>query len=140
MIRFACAALLAAASFLAWGQPSLSGAEAVAVRETIEAQLDAFRRDDAQRAYSLAAPEIRAQFGTAENFMDMVRSAYAVVYRPRSVQFEKLEIVDGEVFQPARLIDAQGQAWLALYSMTRQPDGAWRISGCQSARLPAQET
>jgi len=70
----------------------------------------------------------------------MVRSAYAVVYRPRSVQFEKLEIVDGEVFQPARLTDAQGQAWLALYSMERQPDGAWRISGCQLARLPAQET
>ena len=140
MRRFACAALLAAASFLAWGQPSLSGAEAVAVRETIEAQLDAFRRDDAQRAFSLAAPGIRAQFGTADKFMEMVRTAYAVVYRPRSVNFEEFEIVDNEIFQPVRLTDAQGQAWLALYSMERQPDGAWRISGCQLARLPAEET
>ena len=140
MRRFACAALLAAASFLAWGQPSLSGAEAVAVRETIEAQLDAFRRDDAQRAFSLAAPGIREQFGTAENFMQMVRTSYAVVYRPRSVKFETFEIVDDQVFQPVRMTDADGQAWVAIYGMERQPDGSWRINGCRLARLPERQT
>src|SRR4029079_3053932 len=120
MRRFACAALLAAASFLAWGQPSLSGAEEVALRDTIEASRYAFRRDDAQRAFSIAAPGIRAQFGTAENFMEMVRTAYAVVYRPRSVNFEEFEIVDNEIFQPVRLTDAQGQAWLTAHSMCRR--------------------
>jgi hypothetical protein len=132
--------LLAAAPFLAWGQPYLSGPDAAAVREVIEAQLDAFRRDDAQRAFSFAAPGIRQIFGTAENFIQMVRTSYAVVYRPQSVKFERFEVLDDEVFQPVRLTDAQGQAWIALYAMERQPDGSWRINGCQLARLTERES
>ena len=53
------------------------------MRAVIEAQLDAFRKDDAARAFSLATPGIREAFGSLENFMNMVRSAYAVVYRRR---------------------------------------------------------
>jgi hypothetical protein len=127
--------LLAAAPLLCWSQPYLSGPDAAAVRDVIEAQLDAFRRDDAQRAFSLAAPTIRSQFGTAENFMEMVRSSYAVVYRPSSVKFETFEIIDDQVVQPVHLADADGQAWLAFYVMQRQPNGDWRIAGCQIARL-----
>ena len=140
MKRLVCVLLLAAAPFLARAQPYLSGPEAAAVREVIAAQLDAFRRDDAQRAFSFAAPGIRQMFGTAENFMQMVRSSYGVVYRPQSVKFEKFEVVDDEVFQPVRMTDAQGQAWIALYAMERQPDGTWRINGCQLARLTERET
>jgi hypothetical protein len=133
--RFLCTLLLAAAPLLAWGQPYLSGPDAAAVREVIEAQLDAFRRDDAQRAFSFAAPDIRSQFGTAENFMAMVRASYAVVYRPSSVKFETFQIIDDQVVQPVRLADAQGQQWVAFYVMQRQPDSSWRIAGCQLARL-----
>jgi hypothetical protein len=140
MKRLWGALLLALAPFLAWAQPYLSGPDAAAVREVIEAQLDAFKRDDAQRAFSYAAPGIRQMFGTAENFVQMVRTSYPVVYRPRTVQFERFEVVDDEVFQPVRLTDAQGQAWLALYAMERQPDGTWRINGCQLARLGERET
>jgi ketosteroid isomerase-like protein len=135
MRRFLCAALLAAAPLLAWTQPYLSGPDAAAVREVIEAQLDAFRRDDAQRAFSFAAPNIRSQFGTAENFMEMVRTSYAVVHRPSSVKFEIFQIIGDQVVQPVRLADAGGEAWVAFYVMQRQPDGSWRIAGCQLARL-----
>jgi len=140
MKHFAGALLFVAAPLLACAQPYVSGPDAAAVREVIEAQIDAFRRDDAQRAFSFAAPGIRQQFGTAENFMRMVQASYAVVYRPQSVRFEKLEVVDDELFQPVRLTDAQGRAWIALYAMERQPDGSWRINGCQLARLTERET
>ena len=139
MKRLTVALLLTTAPLLAWPQPYLSGPDAAAVREVIEAQLDAFRRDDAQRAFSFAAPGIREQFGTAENFMQMVRTSYAVVHRPRSVKFEKLEVVDDQVFQPVRMTDADGQAWIAIYGMERQPDGSWRINGCRLARLSEKE-
>ena len=135
MRRFLCALLLAAAPLVSLGQPYLSGPDAAAVREVIEAQLDAFRRDDAQRAFSFAAPNIRSQFGTAENFIEMVRSSYAPVYRPNSVKFETFQIIDEQVVQPVRLADAGGQAWVAFYVMQRQPNGDWRIAGCQLARL-----
>ena len=29
-----------------------------------------------------------------------------------------------------RLTDADGGQWLATYSLERQPDKSWRISGC----------
>jgi hypothetical protein len=108
----------------------LSDADLRAVRATIEAQLKAFAADDAVRAYSLAAPAIRSQFGSAQNFLAMVREAYPVVYRPASTAFFKPEWVDDTVRQVVQMRDSAGRTWLATYQLQRQPDKAWRISGC----------
>jgi uncharacterized protein DUF4864 len=124
---------------LAPGQ-SVSPADARAVRAVIEAQLEAFRRDDAPRAFSYAAPGIRDSFGTPEKFMAMVREQYAVVYRPRSVSFEEPLMAGEDLVQPVRMTDGYGRAWMAIYPMAKQPDGSWRINGCHLARLPARET
>ena len=138
-------ALIATALVLALA-PALAGAQAVsdadarAVRQVIEAQLDAFKRGDAARAFSYAAPGIRDTFGTPEKFMAMVREQYAVVYRPRSVSFEEPLIVGEDLVQPVRMTDGNGHAWMAIYPMAKQPDGTWRINGCHLARLPARET
>ena len=61
-----------------------------------------------------------------------------MVYRPKSVQFEKPAVVDGEVIQPVRMTDADGESWIAFYPMQRQPDGRWRINGCQLERVRGQ--
>ena len=66
-------------------QAALSAADERGVREVVQAQLAAFAGDDAEKAFSYAAPNIRQSLGTAERFMAMVRSNYAVVYRPASV-------------------------------------------------------
>ncbi len=113
--------------------------DARAVRAVIEAQLDAFRKDDAAGAFSLATPGIRETFGSPENFMNMVRSSYAVVYRPTSVAFEAPVVIDGQIVQPVRMTDAEGRAWLAVYPMQRQPDGSWRTNGCQLGRLSGEQ-
>jgi Domain of unknown function (DUF4864) len=138
-------ALIATALVLALA-PALAGAQTVpdadarAVRQVIEAQLDAFKRGDAARAFSYAAPGIRDTFGTPEKFMAMVREQYAVVYRPRSVSFEEPLIVGEDLVQPVRMTDGYGHTWMAIYPMAKQPDGSWRINGCHLARLPARET
>jgi hypothetical protein len=118
---------------------SVSAADARAVRQVIEAQLDAFKRDDAPRAFSYAAPGIREAFGTPEKFMAMVREQYAVVYRPRSVSFEEPLMAGEDLVQPVRITDGDGRTWMAIYPMAKQPDGSWRINGCHLARLPARE-
>jgi hypothetical protein len=138
LLRTLCTLLLAVAPLLATAQSALSPEDARAVREVIEAQLDAFRRDDAARAFSLATPGIRETFGSPENFMEMVRRSYAVVYRPKSVAFEAPVVIDGQIVQPVRMIDAKGRAWLALYPMVRQSDGSWRTDGCQLGRLSGE--
>jgi hypothetical protein len=113
----------------------LPAADAAAIRAVITEQLEAFARDDGPRAFALATHGIRERFGSAAAFMDMVRTGYPVVYRPRSVHFEPAALVDGEVIQPVRMTDADGQAWVAFYPMQRQSDGRWRINGCQLERL-----
>jgi hypothetical protein len=134
-------ALLCALLLFAAGAPAaeVSKEDAAAIRKVISDQIDAFAHDDGPRAFSLATAGIRAQFGTPEVFMDMVRSQYAVVYRPKSVQFQAAEIVDGQVVQPVRMTDSDGQVWLAIYPMLRE-GGRWRTNGCLLHRLPGVQT
>ena len=119
---------------------AISREDALAIKAVISEQLDAFKHDDAGKAFSLATAGIRAKFGSAEVFLDMVRSGYPVEYRPASVTFEPPKIIEGEVFQPVRMTDAEGRAWIAVYPMQRQEDRTWRIDGCQRGRLPGRET
>ena len=121
-------------------QQAVPPEDARAVREVIQAQLDAFQHDDAPRAFALATPGIRRTFGSAENFLQMVRNSYAVVYRPRSVIFQAPQLLDGQVLQPVRFSDAEGRGWIAVYPMQRQPDGSWRTNGCQLEKLAGTET
>ena len=139
MARIFCTLLLALAPLVASAQDAVPPEDARAVREVIQAQLDAFRRDDAARAFALATPGIRETFGSAENFLDMVRDSYAAVYRPKSVLFQAPVVIEGRLIQPVRLTDAEGHGWIALYPMQRQPDGSWRTDGCQLARLSGTE-
>ncbi len=60
----------------------------------------------------------------------MVRSSYPVVYAPASVAFLKPEAQDADVIQRVQMTDHRGKSWLAIYSLQRQKDKTWRISGC----------
>jgi len=132
--------LLLALMPLTAGAQAVSREDAAAVRKVIEAQIDAFKKDDGRRAFSYATDNIRMTFVTPENFMEMVRTHYAVVYRPKSVAFETpVYAGDDDLVQPVRLTDAEGRAWMAFYPMQRGPDGVWRTNGCQLRRL-GQET
>lgn len=101
-----------------------------AAQQIVKAQLDAFAANDAERAFSYATDAIRAQFGTAAQFVRMVRGAYPVVYRPNGVIFLKPEFADDELVQPVHMTDPSGTTWLALYQLLRQADNSWRIGGC----------
>ena len=140
MRRLLATLVLAFAPAFATPQSVLSDPDVRAVREVIEAQLDAFGKDDAPRAFSYATEGIRQTFGNAEAFLQMVKASYPVVYRPKAVEFGPPLIAQGEVLQPVRMTDADGRNWLALYPMERDAAGAWRINGCRLARLAAQET
>jgi hypothetical protein len=125
--------LLVAATALAQGLSNLNSVERRAIRSVIEAQIGAFRADDGERAFGLAAPSIRGIFRTADNFMAMVRQGYEPVYRPRDVRFGDLVDVEQTQVQKVYVTAPDGKQVLALYSMERQADGSWRISGCMLA-------
>ncbi len=124
-------ALVASMLHLAAHAAPLPEADARNVRAVVQAQLKALAADDAKRAFSYAAGNIHEMFGTPDNFLAMVRSAYPMVYRPASVAFLKPELQDnGEVFQRVQITDGAGNAWLATYALDRQKDKSWRITGC----------
>lgn len=121
--------LVTAACSHAAGKP-LAAAEAKAVQAVVSAQLEAFARGDAVRAFSFASPEIRKAFSTPKRFMDMARLGYPPLFQPATVTFFKPEQAGKEVLQRVQLADDQGVLWVALYSLQRQPDRLWRITGC----------
>jgi hypothetical protein len=128
-----CAPALAA-------QQKLSAADRAAIKAVISRQIEAFRRDDAAEAFSLASPGIQGVFGTPENFLRMVRTSYQPVYRPASVTFLDVSFIDEEAVQKVRISDQSGAVWLALYPMERQKDGSWKTNGCQLFPLDSIST
>ena len=137
-LRALLAALLLAFACAAAAQ-QLGGEEVSAMRRVIDAQLEAFSRDDHEGAFSLASPGIRERFGTAETFVRMVREQYAVVYRPATRVFLRPVVEDGTVIFPVQLSDRAGQVWVALYTMQRV-GGEWRVAGCQLVQGAAVST
>jgi Domain of unknown function (DUF4864) len=102
----------------------------VIIRSIIEQQLQAFQSDNSAAAFALASPDIQAQFQTPENFMKMVKTGYLPVYRPRSVVFEGISTIQGNITQSILLLSPDGTPVRAIYLMKKQPDHTWKINGC----------
>ena len=116
-------------ALLAFAAPAAAD-DVAAAQSVIRAQEQALARDDAASAYSYAAPAIRQLFPQAGIFMTMVRSQYAPVYRHKSFEFGEARTEAGSVAQRVHIIDANGEAWEALYTLEQQADGSYKITGC----------
>ena len=110
--------------------PSFAADPVSAARDAIRGQEQAFARDDTAAAYSYAAPQIRELFPQAENFMNMVRQGYPPVYRHKSFDFGETRNTGDSIEQDVRIVDADGVAWDALYTLQEQPDGTMKITSC----------
>ena len=122
---FLLAALLISLTAAARAADDVAAAQGV-----IRSQVEAFSRDDAAAAYSHAAPAIQEIFPQADIFMSMVRNSYAPVYRHKSFDFGEARVSDGTIVQRVHIVDAEGIAWEALYTLELQPDGSVKITGC----------
>jgi hypothetical protein len=108
------------------------------VQAVIAAQMEAFKRDDGEAAFSFAAPAIKEMFHTPEIFMEMVRQQYAPVYRPHYVEYLEPIAVGNKFMQPLILTGENGVTVLARYALSRQASGDWRIIGVTLSPAPNQ--
>ncbi|MGF1512500.1 MAG: DUF4864 domain-containing protein [Elainellaceae cyanobacterium] len=115
----------------------LTSIDRAAIRLVIEQQIQAFRRADADAAFGLASPGIQQQFETAQTFLQMVQTSYDPLYRSRSVIFEDIGTVEGQLAQQIVVMGADGSLYQAYYLMQRQPSRDWRINGCYLTRMKA---
>ena len=137
MFRILVVLVLLFATSLPAATEAPAASDRAAFESVITQQLEAFRADDGARAYSYAAPNIRQIFPTSEIFMAMVKRGYLPVYRAQGHRFGAT--VTDSLGQPAQrvtLTGPDGKLYEALYSMQRQPDGTWRISGCTLLEVP----
>jgi Domain of unknown function (DUF4864) len=110
---------------------SLSAADDVAAAQgVIRSQEEAFSRGDATAAYSYAAPAIKKLFPQAEIFLFMVQNSYPQVYRHKSFEFGEARTEGNWVAQRVHIVDADGEAWEAMYTLEQQGDGSFKITGC----------
>jgi hypothetical protein len=119
-----------AALLIGLASPACAADDVAAAQNVIRSQEQAFSRDDAAAAYSYAAPAIQDIFPQPDIFMSMVRDSYAPVYRHRSFEFGEARLADGKIAQRVHIIDGDGVAWEALYTLEQQPDGSLKITGC----------
>ena len=110
--------------------PAAAADDVSAAQSVIRAQEQAFGRDDAATAYSHAAPEIQQLFPQADIFMQMVQQAYPPVYRHKSFEFGEARAAGGRIAQRVHIVDDNGEAWEAMYTLEQQSDGSLKITGC----------
>ena len=98
---------------------------------SIEKQIEAFLKDDAEAAYAFAAPGIQARYPDKESFFAMVKKSYQPVYHPGNYAFGRSKTIgDGAMILHEVLIEGRdGKDWKAVYQLLRQPDGSYRIGG-----------
>lgn len=123
------AALLVALTIALHAVPALAG-DVTAAQSVIRAQEQAFARNDAAAAYSHAAPAIKEIFPAPDIFMSMVQNGYAPVYRHKSFEFGESKSDGNWIAQRVHIVDANGEAWEALYTLEQQADGSYKITGC----------
>jgi hypothetical protein len=105
-------------------------ADAAAVRAVIETQRRAFLARDAAAAFALASPGLQALYQRPRNFMAMVEAGYDPVFRARRFEPQDFVLYRGYLTERVAVTGPDGAPVTALYMMTRDPAGAWRIAGC----------
>ena len=110
-------------------------AQRAVITDVIDAQMAAFLRDDFNRAFTFASPNIRGLFGSPERFGVMVRQGYPMVWRPAEVSYGPLREVAGNLWQRVEVLDQSGRLHLLDYQMVETSEG-WKINAVQLLRPP----
>lgn len=112
-----------------------SAEERPELQAVITSQMDAFKTDDLERAFEFASPNIQGMFGSPENFGEMVKTGFPMVWRPGSVEFLEARQIAGRLWQKVLIQDGKGALHLLDYQMVKGEDG-WRINAVQVLDAP----
>jgi hypothetical protein len=108
-------------------------------RTVIQRQLDAFQRGDAEGAYALTSPDLKAAYSNPFSFMDQVRSGNTPFFHRRITEFEDFVLNGDRAAQSVVVVDDDSDVWNVVYKLSRQPDGSWLIDGVILAKSDATD-
>ena len=114
--------------------PPLTSADHTAIHGVIQTQIDALKSEDYAAAYAVVSPSFKALYPTVDAFARLIRTRYAQLIKPKAVVFGTVTQTAQGPVQRVFVTAADGKPYVANYSMQRQPDDSWLISGCTVAR------
>lgn len=120
--------LLAAALAFAGLGPVIAD-EIATAQSVIGGQIDSFRAKRHGEAFSYAAPGLQLMFRNEANFIRMVKKGYMPIYGAQDYRFGRSRERGGTLYQEVMLTGPNGRSWVALYTLSRDKDGNWKISG-----------
>lgn len=116
-------------------QPAADG---TAAADPALRQLDAFRRNDYDTAYTFASAEIRRRFDRP-GFETMVKSGYPEIAHSARARVVSTRVTpEGTVHLVLKIRGANGQHVEALYEMVLEA-GGWKINGVVARPDPGEE-
>ncbi len=107
------------------------------VRNTISAQIEAFKENNIKKAYKFAAPNIQAQFPSPDVFGLMVRNGYPVIWRPKSFKFTKFQDLGNKSIQRVLFQSYDGSLETYDYILEKYDD-LWKIAGVLTINLAGE--
>ncbi len=102
--------------------------ESAALRGVILQQVSALTAGDAAAAFGVVSDSLRQQLGSADRFLDIVRTGYPEVVGPRRVHFGATLTSPHGVAQEVTFEAADGRRISGLYLLVQTPAG-WRTAG-----------
>ena len=106
----------------------ISESDKATIRQLIEKQLQAFKQNDQETAFSLTSPTIQRKF-TLQDFIKTVKNKYNAIIEPRSIMFRGFTLVNDFPALVATIMDQEGNLAQAIFVVQHQRDYSWRIHG-----------
>jgi hypothetical protein len=115
----------------ALGQPTLDVRHdpSSVIRQLIEQQLQAIRKDDAELAFSYTSPVIRQTFRDAASFMALLAKEYEPLKKWQAVTFLEMRTYDDHYLQRIKVTDKNGNVSIANYAVIKNETGEWFVGG-----------
>ena len=107
------------------------------VRNTISSQIEAFKENNIKKAYTFAAPNIKAQFPNPDVFGLMVRNGYPVIWRPKNFKFTKFQDLGNKSIQRVLFQSYDGRLETYDYILEKYDD-LWKIAGVLTINLAGE--
>ena len=103
----------------------------------ISSQIEAFKENNIEKAYTFAAPNIQAQFSNPEVFGMMVKNGYPIIWRPKSFKFTKFKDLGNKSIQRVLFQSYDGRLETYDYILEKYDD-LWKIAGVLTINLAGE--
>jgi len=106
----------------------ISESDKTTIRQLIEKQLQAFKQNDDEVAFSLTSPTIQRKFAQ-QDFINMIENKYNAILKHRSIMFRGFTLINDFPALVATLMDQDSNLAQAIFVVQHQRDYSWRIHG-----------